>query len=135
MLFFQCSTFGREDIPSSSKTLSGFFAGAANIDACYGTFNDVAGDQYITYVNHTSQSEKILATLKPVEHVGYYISQCMKGTREDIFKKIDQWLDDIDAPNVLWLSSSPGTGKSTIASNLVSRLTRHGRLCSNFFFR
>jgi len=135
VLFFRCSTFGREDIPSSSKTPSGFFAGAANIDARYGTFNDVAGDQYITYVDHTSQSEKILATLKPVERAGYYISQCMKGTREDIFKKIDQWLDDVDAPIVLWLSGSPGAGKLTIASSLVSRLTRRGRLGSSFFFR
>jgi hypothetical protein len=98
MLFFRCSTFGREDIPSSSKTPPGFFAGAANIDARYGTFNDVAGDQYITYVNHASQSEKMLATLKPVERGGYYVSQCMKGTRQEIFKKIDQWLDDVDAP-------------------------------------
>ena len=59
----------------------------------------------------------------------------MKGTREDIFKNINQWLDDVDAPNVLWLSGSPGADKSTIASSLVTRLTRRRRLGSSFFFK
>jgi hypothetical protein len=138
-LLFRCSTFanaGGEDIHSSSKTPSGFFAGTVNTDPRFGTFNVVAGNQHITYVNHdASQSDQILATLKPVKRGGYYVSQCMKGTREDIFKNIDQWLDDVDAPNVLWLSGSPGAGKSTIASSLVSRLTRCHRLGSSFFFR
>jgi len=109
--------------------------GAVNADARYSTFNNIAGNQHITYANHAPQSEKILATLKPVERGGYYVSQCMKGTREDIFKNIDQWLDDVDAPNVLWLSGIPGAGKSAIASSLVSKLTRHRRLGSSFFFR
>jgi hypothetical protein len=86
-------------------------------------------------VNYASQSEKILSSLKAVKRGGYYVSQCMKGTREDIFRNIDQWLDDVDAPNVLWLSGSPGAGKSAIASSLVSGLTRQGRLGSSFFFR
>jgi hypothetical protein len=138
MLFVFSSPFagtGREDTLSSSKTPSGSFAGAANTDARYSIFNDVAGSQHITYVNDASQSERILATLKPVERGGYYISQCMKGTREDIVKNIDRWLDDVDAPNVLWLCGSPGAGKSTIASSLVTRLTRRRRLGSSFFFK
>ena len=110
---------GREDILCSSNTPSHSFAGAANIDTHYSTFNDVAGNQYITYVNHTSHSEKVLATLKPVDRGGYYVSQCMKGTWEDVFRNIDHWLDDVDAPNVLWLSGSPGAGKLTIVSSLV----------------
>jgi hypothetical protein len=138
MLFVWSSTFavaGREDILSSSKTPSGSFAGPDNTDARYSTFNNVAGNQHITYMNYASPSERILATLKPVERGGYYVSQCMKGTREDIFTNIDQWLGDFDAPNVLWLSGSPGAGKSTIASSLVSRLTRRRRLGSSFFFK
>jgi hypothetical protein len=57
----------------------------------------------------------------------------MKGTREEIFMEIDLWLADVDAPNVLWLSGSPGAGKSTIASSLVSKLTERRQLGSRFF--
>lgn len=59
----------------------------------------------------------------------------MEGTREEVFKEIDQWLDDVDAPNILWLCAGPGAGKSTIASSLVSRLMACRRLGSSFFFR
>jgi hypothetical protein len=33
----------------------------------------------------------MLASLKPVEQGGYYVSPCMKGTREEIFQEIDQY--------------------------------------------
>jgi hypothetical protein len=35
----------------------------------------------------------------------------------------------------MWISGSPGTGKSAIASTLVSNLTKQGRLGSFFFFK
>jgi hypothetical protein len=62
MLFVFSSPFagaGREYALSSSKNPSGSFAGTANTDARYSTFNDVAGSQHFTYVNYASQSEKI----------------------------------------------------------------------------
>jgi hypothetical protein len=117
-------------MPSSLNTETGSFVEAPN-----STFNQVGLNQInITYANQTSMVEAILASLKPAERGGYYIPPCMKGTREHIFKEIDLWLDDIDAPNVLWMSGSPGAGKSTIASSLVSRLTEKGVLGSSFFF-
>ncbi|KIM92382.1 hypothetical protein PILCRDRAFT_121422 [Piloderma croceum F 1598] len=42
---------------------------------------------------------------------------------------------DFHAPNILWIKGSPGSGKSTIASSLVSRLMKSGRLCSHFAFK
>ena len=59
----------------------------------------------------------------------------MTGTREKIFGEIGRWLDDIDAPNVLWIVGSPGSGKSTVASSLVSQLMKRGRMGSNFAFK
>ena len=38
-------------------------------------------------------------------------------------------------PNILWLNGLAGSGKSAIASSVVSRLSELGRLGSSFFFR
>jgi ABC-type glutathione transport system ATPase component len=58
-----------------------------------------------------------------------------EGTRQDVFRTVDDWLNDVDAPNVLCISGSPGAGKSAVASSLVSSLTRRRRLGSSFFFK
>ena len=44
----------------------------------------------------------------------------MPGTREDVLSLIKTWLDDLNGPNVFWLSGSPGSGKTTIASTVVA---------------
>jgi hypothetical protein len=116
-----------EAVTGSSKSIT--------TDARHATFNDIGRDQNITYINRKSESKEILASLRPVERGGYYVSPCMKGTREEIFEEIDQWLYDGDARNMLWLSGSPGAGKSAIASSLVSKLTERRQLGSRFFFK
>jgi hypothetical protein len=58
----------------------------------------------------------------------------MDGTRQDILATIDEWADDFDAPNILWLTGHPGIGKSAIASSLVEHLRGKLRLGSSFFF-
>lgn len=59
----------------------------------------------------------------------------MEGTRENVFKEVDEWLDDSNSPNILRIIGSPGAGKSAIASSLETRLRRRYRLGSCFFFR
>ena len=44
----------------------------------------------------------------------------MPGTRLDVFHDIQKWVDDLDMPNIFWLSGSPGSGKTTIASTVVA---------------
>ena len=44
----------------------------------------------------------------------------MPGTREDVLSLIKTWLDDLNGPNIFWLSGSPGSGKTTIASTVVA---------------
>lgn len=104
-------------------------------DARHATINNVGGHQYVTYMKQSSGSKEILASLKPVDRSGYYVPPCMEGTREIVLKEIWEWLDDGDAPNVLWLNGCPGAGKSAIASSLVSRLIERRRLGSSFFFK
>jgi hypothetical protein len=93
------------------------------------------GRDNITYVRNASENKEILSTLKPVDRSGYYMLPCMEGTRESILGKIDGWLEDVNAPNVLWIMGCPGSGKSTITSSLVCRLMKHGRMGSSFNFK
>jgi hypothetical protein len=59
----------------------------------------------------------------------------MDGTRQNIFSRIDDWIDDFNAPNILWIKGHPGAGKSAIASSLVERLSQSRRLGAAFFFQ
>jgi hypothetical protein len=63
------------------------------------------------------------------------VRSCLPGTREWLIDKIDDWLGNHQGFNILWLSGSPGSGKSAIASSLVSNLQKDGRLGSSFFFK
>ena len=44
----------------------------------------------------------------------------MPGTREDVLSLIKTWVHDLDEPNIFWLSGSPGSGKTTIASTVIT---------------
>jgi NACHT domain len=59
----------------------------------------------------------------------------MEGTRRDILERIDTWMTDFDAPNILWLKGHPGVGKSAISASVVERLGAAKRLGSRFFFQ
>jgi hypothetical protein len=55
----------------------------------------------------------------------------MPGTRVDVLTNIQVWLNDLNMPNILWLSGSPGSGKTTIASTVVADFES---LSGQFFF-
>ena len=108
------------------------FENAVGTDARHGTFNQVQGNQ--TNITHQHvDDDKILATLRPVDRGGYDVPRCMEGTRQDVFRMINHWLNDFGAPNILWISGSPGAGKSAVASSLVLELTMQQRKGSRFF--
>src|ERR1700761_7638613 len=44
----------------------------------------------------------------------------MPGTRKDVLTLINTGLNDLNEPNIFWLSGSPGSGKTTIASTVVA---------------
>jgi ABC-type oligopeptide transport system ATPase subunit len=56
----------------------------------------------------------------------------MPGTREDVLTHIKTWLYDLNEPNIFWLSGSPGSGKTTIASTVVADFHCFS---GQFFFR
>ena len=47
----------------------------------------------------------------------------------------DSALNNVHTHNILWISGSPGAGKSAIASSLESRLRGERRFGSSFFFK
>ena len=78
--------------------------------------------------------EQALKILEPVE-LGQRIEECMDGTQKDVLTSITTWVNDFDTQNILWLSGSPGAGKSTISSSIISTLFHDKRLASKFFFQ
>jgi hypothetical protein len=118
----------------NSTAAQGFARASTAIYANQSTFN-IAGRDQSTYNNSAEEAGKLLATLKPVDRGGYYVPPCMEGTRQDVFETVDQWLGDVHEPNILWIQGSPGSGKSTIASSLVSRFIERGQLGSSFAFK
>jgi hypothetical protein len=108
---------------------------AVTLAGCHNQVYNIGRDQYIVHQHHLSSQESVLAALKPVDRTGYYVMPCMHGTRQWILNQIHSWLNNPQAPNILWLGGSPGAGKSTIASTLVSQLAEMGRLGSSFFFK
>jgi hypothetical protein len=93
---------------------------------------DARYSQFNIYPGMTSDTEMLLTLLKPVRQ-RRFPAQCMEGTREGLFRKIDSWLDH-DVHNILWISGCPGVGKSAVMSSLESRLRTMGRFGASFFF-
>jgi hypothetical protein len=69
------------------------FSGAHEINIAQSTFNAAAGDIINNTTNVNSSTEEILAILKPVERAGH-TDRCMPGTRQEVLKEINNWLDD-----------------------------------------
>ncbi|KAF3067523.1 hypothetical protein CFAM422_008521 [Trichoderma lentiforme] len=63
--------------------------------------------------------------------------ECLPQTREEILKDICDWLDDCNSSqkHLYWLQGKAGTGKSTIARTIVSKMARQNRIAANFFFK
>lgn len=117
-----------------------FLSNAQNTNLSCSTLNDfqAAGNQTVIYNSslvHSNEDEQ-LGKLDPVQRTGYPVVGCLQGTRKAVLKEISIWLDDTNATNnILWISSSPGAGKSALAKSLVEKLEDEGRLASCFFFK
>jgi hypothetical protein len=81
-----------------------------------------------------NEDRKLLKKLQPSEHREKQV-QFIEGTRATVFRQIYDWIDDPDGPNLMWLSGSPGSGKSTIAVTLAKKLLERGRLAASFSFQ
>ncbi|KAI1124256.1 WD40-repeat-containing domain protein [Nemania abortiva] len=68
-------------------------------------------------------------------HADEHSPTCLPGTRLDLIRKIEEWVDDPAAKAVFWLNGMAGTGKSTISRTLASNSFERGQLGASFFFK
>ncbi|KLO05135.1 WD40 repeat-like protein, partial [Schizopora paradoxa] len=59
--------------------------------------------------------------------------ECVPGTRTDILSRAKEWLENPDAPKILWIVGAPGAGKSAVAASLVKKEFPGIHLCTKFF--
>ncbi|KAL9961943.1 hypothetical protein ACROYT_G030987 [Oculina patagonica] len=66
--------------------------------------------------------------------IEYHAQRFQEGTREWIFKKVDDWLDDRTSQNrVMVISGHAGMGKSVISAVVCKRMQEAGRLSGSHF--
>ncbi|UKZ56016.1 hypothetical protein TrVGV298_009841 [Trichoderma virens] len=63
--------------------------------------------------------------------------ECLPQTREKLLKDIFDWFDSSASlqQHIYWLQGKAGTGKSTIARTVISRMVKKNRIVANFFFK
>ncbi|TFY60288.1 hypothetical protein EVG20_g7474 [Dentipellis fragilis] len=61
--------------------------------------------------------------------------RCLPDTRKSVFAAIYNWLDDDSEPNIFLLTGCPGTGKTAIASTLLTDLEHQQRMAACFLSR
>ena len=83
------------------------------------------------------RADEVLRNLTKSEFRGdieYYVQRFQEGTREWVFEKVQNWLDDIGSQNrVMVISGNAGMGKSVISAVICKRMQQAGRLSGSHF--
>ena len=82
-------------------------------------------------------SDEVLRNLTKSEFSGdieYYVQRFQEGTREWVFDRVQNWLDDRSSQNrVMVISGNAGMGKSVISAVICKRMQEAGRLSGSHF--
>ena len=83
------------------------------------------------------EADEVLQNLAKSEFSGdieYYVEHFQEDTREWVFNKVQNWLDDRSSQNrVMVISANTGMGKSVIAAVICKRMQQAGRLSGSHF--
>ena len=84
-----------------------------------------------------NRAEELLNTLAKSEFKGdieFHAERFQEGTREWIFKIVNDWLDDRTSPHrVMVISGNAGMGKSVVSAVVCKRMQEAGRLSGSHF--
>ena len=82
-------------------------------------------------------SDEVLRNLIKSEFRGdieYYVQRFQEGTREWVFERVQNWLDDRSSQNrVMVVTGNAGMGKSVISAVISKRMQEAGRLSGSHF--
>ena len=85
----------------------------------------------------SEQADEVLKTLVKSKFKGdieFHANKFQEGTREWIFKSIEDWLDDRASPyRVMVISGNPGMGKTVTSAVVSRRMQKVGRLSGSHF--
>ena len=85
----------------------------------------------------SEHADEVLRTLVKFEFKGdteFHAKKFQEGTREWIFKSIEDWLDDRSSPHrAMVISGNPGMGKTVISAVVSQRIQKAGRLSGSHF--
>ena len=85
----------------------------------------------------SEHADEVLRTLVKFEFKGdieFHAKKFQEGTREWIFKRIEDWLDDRSSPHrAMVISGNPGMGKTVISAVVSQRIQKAGRLSGSHF--
>ena len=83
------------------------------------------------------RTDEVLSNLTKSEFRGdieYHAERFQEGTREWVFDRVQNWLDDRSSQNrVMVISGNAGMGKSVIAAVICKRMQEAGRLSGSHF--
>ncbi|WAO86205.1 NACHT domain-containing protein [Fusarium falciforme] len=101
-------------------------------------------DAKVVRVDETmvSMEQRMLMHMLPTALGALYDSReeedgatCLTGTRVELLRDIDDWVNSRKAPIVFWLNGMAGTGKSTISRTFAATAAMHRYLGATFFFK
>ena len=83
------------------------------------------------------KADKVLRSLSKSQFTGdieYHAQRFQEGTREWIFQRVENWLNDQTSSNrVMVISGNAGMGKSVISAVICKRMQNAGRLSGSHF--
>ena len=118
----------RHSMNNTQQSFEEVAAGLKEIKETVDSLNDT---------KENDRTDEVLSNLTKSEFRGdieYYAKRFQQGTREWVFDRVQNWLDDRSSQNrVMVISGNAGMGKSVIAAVICKRMQEAGRLSGSHF--
>ncbi|CEL61304.1 Vegetative incompatibility protein HET-E-1 OS=Podospora anserina GN=HET-E1 PE=4 SV=1 [Rhizoctonia solani AG-1 IB] len=120
----------QDEIMNAYRRIENLF-GQLQWDATLSVWNTV--DEQLSNTRIEALSPSKLAAYNSMLAVEVKRRACAKNTRVELLRRINDWSQDPDAPNICWMSGMAGTGKTTIAYTFSESLKALKTLGASFF--